>query len=675
MARARQRVRQATLVAVVAAVAAAFLTTAGATASGPGNVDLKRAVNYAIDRQALLDQRGAYAGATNDQVLPPEFPGFADAALYPPRPDVARARALARWQPGDPMRPAVMYTCNTGACIPTALIVQANLAQIGIAVDIQMFPRVVQFTKTGTRGEPFDLTLEGWHVDYYDPYDFLFILDGRTIRANGNSNHSYFDDPDFNRRLSEANLLAGEARFDALGALDRDVVANTAPIATFMTDYDRQFFSRRIGCHIYSGPMGSMLLAELCVRPGEPAGDVFKWLLDTDIDYVDPALAYYLPTWQIEQATCARLVNYPAVAGEPGRRLQPEIAQAMPTVSADGLTYTFTLRGDFRFAPSGETVRPEHFKHALDRLRDPTMASPGQSFFSDVQEVVVAGDTLRITLVRPAGDLLARLAMPFACPLPLNVPVTPGGIAAPVPSAGAYYIKAWSPRVRIELERNPFYPGRAPYFRTIDVSIGLPLETIRLDVQAGNADYGPVPPTAHAELAAAYGPGSAAAAAGRQQWFVNPTAAIRYLALNHDRPLFGTAPPPPVTPPPSLPPRPRPPPASAGLVSRSVMVSTKGVAPIRIRCRGAACRGTVALYAPAASLRVLTARKPVKVGQSRFSIPRGKTKVVRVRLARRALKVVRRAGRLKVQAVLRIRQATGRTTVKRAPLILRRAKR
>jgi hypothetical protein len=36
---------------------------------------------------------------------------------------------------------AVMYTCDTGACIPTAQIVQANLAQIGIEVEIQVLPR------------------------------------------------------------------------------------------------------------------------------------------------------------------------------------------------------------------------------------------------------------------------------------------------------------------------------------------------------------------------------------------------------------------------------------------------------------------------------------------------------------------------------------------------------
>ena len=347
------RSRQAILGIAAACVGAAFMSASGATAAGPGDVNLKQAVNHAIDRQAMLEQRGAHAGATNDQYLPLGFPGFADAALYPSRPDVARARQLAGWQPGDPMRRAVMYTCNTGPCIPTAQIVQANLAQIGIDVEIQSFPRAVQFTKAATRGEPFDLTLEGWHMDYYDPYGFLFLLDGGTIRPAANTNFSYYDDADYRRRLFEANALSGQARIDALGALDVHAASTAAPLATFATDYNREFFSARIGCHAYHGPTGTMSLAALCLRSGTDR--TFRWQLDTDIDYVDPALAYYVISWQIEHATCARLLNYP----DEGGPLQPEIALGFPTVSSDGLTYTFTLRDGFRFS------RPQVYRSRL----------------------------------------------------------------------------------------------------------------------------------------------------------------------------------------------------------------------------------------------------------------------------------------------------------------------
>ena len=155
--------------------------------------------------------------------------------------------------------------------------------------------------------------------------------------------------------------------------------------------------------------------------------------LSVDIDYVDPALSYYVPTWAIEYATCAKLVNYPDRPAPEGSRLQPEVARAMPTVSPDGKTYTFELRDDFVFSPpSNERVTAAHFKWAIDRALNRQMNSPSQPFLGDIvgaqdvingttnstSGVVADGNTLRITLVQPEGDFLARLAMPFTCPLP-----------------------------------------------------------------------------------------------------------------------------------------------------------------------------------------------------------------------------------------------------------------
>src|SRR5262249_61076214 len=57
----------------------------------------------------------------------------------------------------------------------------------------------------------------------------------------------------------------------------------------------------------------------------------------------DPAVSHSTVDEQLEGATCAYLFAYPDAAGPAGRRLRPEIAAAMPSVSADGRTYTFPL--------------------------------------------------------------------------------------------------------------------------------------------------------------------------------------------------------------------------------------------------------------------------------------------------------------------------------------------
>lgn len=70
-----------------------------------------------------------------------------------------------------------------------------------------------------------------------------------------------------------------------------------------------------------------------------------------DVDYLDPALAWQPGSWQLLYATCAKLLNYPDKPGLAGSQLVPEVAQALPTRSADGKTYTYTIRSGFRFSP------------------------------------------------------------------------------------------------------------------------------------------------------------------------------------------------------------------------------------------------------------------------------------------------------------------------------------
>jgi peptide/nickel transport system substrate-binding protein len=231
--------------------------------SAAGNVGLKKAVNNAIDRIAMINQRGAYAGVINDQYMPPSMRGFKNAAIYPSRPNVARARSLA--QGNLRSGKGVFYTCNSGPCIPTAEIVQNNLKAIGLDMEIKPFPRAVQFTKTGTRGEPFDMSLEGWHMDYFDPYDFIFLLDGTTIRPANNVDFSYFNNPAYNRKIAAAASLVGQARYRAFGNLDIDLAKNAAPLASYITDNTRILVSKSTGCFAYH-PVYELDIPSICKK-------------------------------------------------------------------------------------------------------------------------------------------------------------------------------------------------------------------------------------------------------------------------------------------------------------------------------------------------------------------------------------------------------------------------
>jgi len=288
------------------------------------------------------------------------------------------------------------------------------------------------------------------------------------------------------------------------------------------------------------------------------AGNVLRVDVQDDFGSLDPAVAYNNFSNQILYATCAKLVNYPDAPAPAGSHLEAEVAEALPAVSADGRTYTFTVRKGFRFSPpSNEPVTAQTFKDTIERTLDPRAQSPAQQYARDIvgeqayaagkarhiSGVVVNGNTLAIHLTQRAPDLPVRLSLSFFCAVPSGTPVDPRGLRA-VPSAGPYYVASYSPNQSAVLKRNPNYTaGRPRRFAEIDLTVGVAKPDAVKAIEAGTADYAldGVAPDQASRLAEQYGSGSRLAKAGRQQYFLNPLPGVFYLALNTSRPLFANA--------------------------------------------------------------------------------------------------------------------------------------
>src|SRR4029077_20999328 len=137
---------------------------------------------------------------------------------------------------------AVLYTGNNAVQLATGSLIRDELAALRINVGVHTVPRGEQIARTGMRGEPFDLTLEGWIDDYLDPFDTLNnFLDGSTIGPSNNLDISYFNDPATNAQLQAAEQLTGPTRFTTYGDLDIDLVRNKAPLAAIGTFNSRDF--------------------------------------------------------------------------------------------------------------------------------------------------------------------------------------------------------------------------------------------------------------------------------------------------------------------------------------------------------------------------------------------------------------------------------------------------
>jgi peptide/nickel transport system substrate-binding protein len=269
-------------------------------------------------------------------------------------------------------------------------------------------------------------------------------------------------------------------------------------------------------------------------------------LSTTGVRSLDPAVDYEFYGAQILFATCARLLSYPDKTGVAGSVLGPEVAAAMPRVSNGGRTYTFTIRKGFRFN-TGEPVTAASFAHEIRRVLSKTMASPGARFVSDIvgagaelsgkanrpSGVKADGNRLTITLVAPSPTFPQRIALPFFCAVPADLPITRGGVDTP-PMAGPYYIKSYALNRTITLLKNPYYGGARPrHVDEIDVTLNTNLDQSLLQVSSGQADYDMVgvPPTADARLAHQHG-------INKGRFWVYPFLAVNYVALNTRRPAF-----------------------------------------------------------------------------------------------------------------------------------------
>lgn len=164
---------------------------------------------------------------------------------------------------------------------------------------------------------------------------------------------------------------------------------------------------------------------------------------------IDMASAY--GTWELARCCLTRtLYSYNGRStDEGGSRLQPDLAEALPEVSPDGLTWTIRIRPGLHYGPPLQDVEitAGDFVRSLHRLLSPVFADSGFGYeFPDIEGAreyqvgkrdTISGleapddHTLVIRLTTPSGDLGARLAMVVVPPLPpdLRRPDAPFGIA------------------------------------------------------------------------------------------------------------------------------------------------------------------------------------------------------------------------------------------------------
>lgn len=205
-------------------------------------------------------------------------------------------------------------------------------------------------------------------------------------------------------------------------------------------------------------------------RPAAKGGEGKVALAAGSIDHLEPTLWYFQTTWQIAYATCTTLVRYPDKPGQAGAQIEAGLAD-LPEVSADGTTYTFTLRDGVKFK-GGAPITGADIKYTFERMLNPALASPGGGFFTNIEGasdymagtakavsgITAEGNKVTFKLTDPPASFLARLTMPFSCAVPEGTPISAvedGSLLG----TGPYMVESYTPQREIVLVRNPDYPA------------------------------------------------------------------------------------------------------------------------------------------------------------------------------------------------------------------------
>jgi peptide/nickel transport system substrate-binding protein len=269
----------------------------------------------------------------------------------------------------------------------------------------------------------------------------------------------------------------------------------------------------------------------------------------TDVDYIDPALAYGTLSWQILDAVTMKLMYYPDKPDPLGSKLQPDAAVGLPAVSKDGRTYVFTIKSGIK-SNTGETLTAANYAAAINRDLNPKMQSPSVPFITGdngivgaqavadgkaatASGVIARGQKLTIRLMKPDGSFLSKMAMDFFSPIPKGTPINADGINS-FASFGPYYVASRQVGRQLIVKSNPNYHGSRPHnVSTFVFTMNTNLDQSLLQVKAGQVDYdaGGLPPTAHAGLAQQYG-------INKGRYFINQGLNVDYIALNTSRPAF-----------------------------------------------------------------------------------------------------------------------------------------
>ena len=181
------------------------------------NLKARQAVNFAIDRKALVNLFGGPVLASPVcQVLPPGFPGHVDYCPYTKdpgttwsAPDIEKARQLVE-ESGTKGQKVTIIPQDNAVDKSVGIYLQSVLNDIGYVAEVKPISSNIQFTYIQNSNNKVQISVSQWYQDYPAASNFFNVLFGCGSFNEGSDssvNISGFCDKQINNKMQEALAL------------------------------------------------------------------------------------------------------------------------------------------------------------------------------------------------------------------------------------------------------------------------------------------------------------------------------------------------------------------------------------------------------------------------------------------------------------------------------------
>ena len=216
------------------------------------NVLVRKAINFATDRTALVKIFGGQ-GTPTENIVPPAFGGaFVKHDFYPY--NLTKAKALVA-QSGTKGMAVQVWASNTDPQPQAAQYMASVLDSLGYKATVKTLDEGVYYDTVAAEATDPQVSYNDWNQDFPEAEDFVdLLLNGEKITNVGNNNGSNLNVPAINRQMDATRAMPlGPARDAAWAKIDAEVMNQFAPLVPFMNRRYPKFVSARLHGLVFNG--------------------------------------------------------------------------------------------------------------------------------------------------------------------------------------------------------------------------------------------------------------------------------------------------------------------------------------------------------------------------------------------------------------------------------------